>query len=126
MQDIQIIPKIVAKPWGHEEWIMVTDKYALKRLVVRKGESLSTQYHNEKMETLLVMKGSCWLLLGEEGDLELSNAKKRLFSEGEMIHLNPKTVHSFEAIEDLELFEVSTPELFDVVRLEDRYGRESK
>ena len=80
-----VLPRYIPKPWGHEEWIVVTDKYVMKRLVVRKGESLSKQYHRQKMETLVVAKGSCWLLLGQEGDLTLENAQKHLFREGEAV-----------------------------------------
>jgi mannose-6-phosphate isomerase len=119
-----IQPRIVPKPWGREEWVVCNDRYVMKRLYVNQGHRLSVQYHDVKMETLTVAKGACWLLLGAEGDLDPGNAQRHLFSEGEAIHLNPQTIHTFEAIDDLVLYEVSTPELADVVRLQDLYGRD--
>jgi mannose-6-phosphate isomerase len=116
-------PKIVNKPWGHEEWVVVTDKYVMKRICVKQGELLSKQYHEQKMETLTVVEGECELLLGEEGDLVLANAKFYPFARGEAVHLKPKTIHTFKALTDVVLYEVSTPELLDVVRLEDKYAR---
>lgn len=118
-----IAAKIVPKPWGREEWVVVTDRYVMKRLFVNAGELLSKQYHEQKMETLTVVEGECDLLLGHEGDLNLENARYYPFRVGEVVHLNPKTIHTFKAVTDVVLYEVSTTELHDVVRLEDKYGR---
>ena len=118
--------KIVDKPWGHEEWLVVTRKYVMKKLYVNAGEELSKQYHVHKMETLTVLQGDCMLLLGQEGDLNLDNARYFPFNTGDVVHVNPKTIHTFKALTDVVLFEVSTTELSDVVRLADKYGREGK
>lgn len=90
-----------------------------KILFVRAGESLSLQYHEKKEETLFVESGSCHLQAGVERD------RLTVFSleAGGIFHLKPGTLHRLTAVTDCRLFEVSTPELSDVVRLEDRYGR---
>jgi len=109
----------VDKPWGYEIRWATTDRYLGKVLHVNKGEALSLQYHERKDECLLVSKGSIDLEVGEhEGDL----TKHRL-RVGDAVHLTARTRHRITAIEDTDIFEVSTPEMEDVVRLEDRYGR---
>jgi mannose-6-phosphate isomerase-like protein (cupin superfamily) len=110
--------KRIAKPWGEEILFAHTDKYAGKLLLIRAGEALSLQYHVQKDETLYLFAGSLRLRLGQGDRLE-----ERLMGPGEAVHLPPGTRHRLEAISDCTLFEVSTPELDDVVRLEDRYGR---
>ena len=113
---------ITKKPWGEERLFAKTDKYAGKILIVRKGHRLSLQYHKIKDETLYL----------EDGILKLTieNAKHKLTSRtviaGESFRVSPKTSHRFEAIENCRLIEVSTPELDDVIRLEDDYGRADK
>ena len=116
--------KIVDKPWGYEEIIVQTDKYVMKRLFIRSGERLSRQFHVKKDETIYVSKGLLLLDLSEN-DSE-SNILK--LSEGKSWRIKPKTIHRFTAPEDqsVELFEVSTPELDDVVRLSDDYGRHNR
>jgi mannose-6-phosphate isomerase len=115
------IPKRVEKPWGHELWWARTERYVGKLLHVKKGESLSLQYHNVKDETIMVQAG---LLLfetraaGVDGPLERHEMKP-----GDVFHITPGTVHRMTGLEDCDIVEVSTPELEDVVRLEDRYGR---
>jgi quercetin dioxygenase-like cupin family protein len=115
-------PKRVEKPWGYEIWWARTERYVGKILHVRKGESLSLQYHNVKDETILVQRG---LLLfetrpaGERGELA-----RREMGPGDAFHITPGTVHRMTGLEDTDIIEVSTPELDDVVRLEDRYGRQ--
>ena len=115
------IPKRVEKPWGWELWWARTDRYVGKILHVKKGESLSLQYHNVKDETILLQSG---LLLfetrptGEEGELRKVEMKP-----GDVFHITPGTLHRMTGLEDCDILEVSTPELDDVVRLEDRYGR---
>jgi mannose-6-phosphate isomerase-like protein (cupin superfamily) len=109
----------VPKPWGHETIWARTDRYVGKILHVRAGESLSLQYHRVKDETMRVLAGVVEL---EVGDGAGPRRTVRLVA-GDGWHLPPGTRHRLTAIEDAEVLEVSTPELDDVVRLEDRYGR---
>ncbi len=106
--------KIVDKPWGREIWYAHTERYAGKVLEVKAGEALSLQYHQKKEETLFFRKGRGVLTLGEE---------KLRIEPGLAVTVPPGVPHRIEAEEDLEILEVSSPELEDVVRLEDRYGR---
>ncbi len=109
----------VDKPWGHEEIWAETQRYVGKILAIRKGKRLSLQYHKVKDESILVLRGRLRLELeNERGEIDVSELGVR---EGRRIH--PGRRHRFEAIEDCELVEVSTPELDDVVRVEDDYGR---
>ncbi len=109
----------VDKPWGHEEIWAETGSYVGKVLVVRKGQRLSLQYHERKEETLYLESGKVRASVGEaQGTMQ-----DRLLEPGAVIHLPPGTRHRFEALEDSRLFEVSTPELDDVVRLQDDYHR---
>jgi mannose-6-phosphate isomerase len=109
----------VEKPWGHEIRWAVTDRYLGKILHVTKGEALSLQYHERKDECLLVVKGCVDVEIGGP-DGELRTHRMR---EGDFVHLVPGTRHRLTAVEDTDIFEVSTPEIDDVVRLDDRYGR---
>ena len=110
---------LVEKPWGYEVRWAVTDRYLGKILHVRKGEALSLQYHERKDECLLVVRGCVDTEIGaEDGDL-----KTHRMREGDSVHLAPGTRHRLTAVEDTDIYEVSTPEIDDVVRLEDRYGR---
>jgi mannose-6-phosphate isomerase-like protein (cupin superfamily) len=108
----------VAKPWGEEIIFAETERYAGKVLVVRKGEILSLQYHERKDETFYLARGRARLWIEEAGRL-----LETIMNPGDSRRVAPGTRHRLEALEDSELFEVSTPELDDVVRLEDRYGR---
>ncbi len=110
----------VPKPWGYELIWAKTDRYAGKILHINSGHALSLQYHNVKEETLFVWSGR---LLFEMGKVDAPLTTVELKA-GEKIHVAPKTVHRMTAIEDCDLFEVSSPETDDVVRIEDRYGRE--
>jgi mannose-6-phosphate isomerase len=110
---------LVEKPWGYEVRWAVTDRYLGKILHVRKGEALSLQYHERKDECLLVVRGCIDTEIGGE-NAELKTHRMR---EGDSVHLTPGTRHRLTAIEDTDIYEVSTPEIDDVVRLEDRYGR---
>jgi quercetin dioxygenase-like cupin family protein len=107
-------PKIVDKPWGREVWYAHTDRYAGKVLEVDAGHLLSLQKHRVKHETLYLLSGRVRLTL--DGDV-------LDWLPGQAVSIPPGTVHRMEAVEDSMLLEVSTPELDDVVRLEDRYGR---
>lgn len=111
--------RVVDKPWGHEEIWAETARYAGKFLIIRAGHMLSRQYHERKEETIHVLEGRLVLELGRDDDIEV-----RHLTPGETCHIAPGTVHRFGADDvDVRLCEVSTPELDDVVRLEDRYGR---
>ena len=109
----------VDKPWGYEIRWAVTGRYLGKILHVNKGEALSLQYHERKDEWLLVNEGAIDMETGGlEGELEKVRMRK-----GDSVHLPPRTRHRITAVEDADICEVSTPEVDDVVRLEDRYGR---
>jgi len=112
------LPHRVEKPWGHELIWAKTDRYVGKILHIEPGHLLSLQYHEKKDETIFVLRGAI-IFRVQVGD-ELTERPMR---EGELYHVTPGTVHQMEAIEVTDLLEVSTPELDDVVRLEDRYGR---
>ena len=110
--------KHVPKPWGHETIWALTDRYCGKVLHIKAGHALSVQYHNHKDETVHLLSGqlSYWVKVdGEMRDMKLEA--------GQSFRITPGTVHYMEAITDCDVLEVSTPELDDVVRLEDRYGR---
>lgn len=108
------------KPWGHELVWALSDDYCGKLLFVRAGEQLSLQFHNVKDETIYVQKGKIELEIAAPGhavrDSEVVGA-------GASFRIRPGTVHRWRALEDSVVLEASTPELDDVVRLEDRYGR---
>lgn len=108
----------IPKPWGYELIWGHTERYVGKVLHIEQGETLSLQYHEMKDETLFVIRGRVRLSLsqGEEsGELVLDA--------GDAFHIPPGMIHRLEALEDSDVAEVSTPEITDVVRLEDRYGR---
>ena len=109
----------VDKPWGYELRWAVTDRYLGKVLHVNKGEALSLQYHERKDEYQYVVKGSVDIELGG-ADGALTTHRMRT---GDTLHIAPGTRHRITAVEDTDIFEVSTPEIDDVVRLSDRYGR---
>ena len=114
------LPRRVEKPWGHEQIWAQTDRYVGKRLVIETGRRLSLQYHDVKDEWIQVLSGRLRLTLeGDDGTLG-----ERILEPGEGAHISPRRRHRFEAVERAELIEVSTPELTDVVRLEDDFGRE--
>ncbi|HYY03918.1 MAG TPA: hypothetical protein VE736_08540 [Gaiellaceae bacterium] len=115
-------PRRVDKPWGYELIWAHTPDYVGKLLFVAAGESLSLQFHNEKDESWLVQSGRAKLELGSAGDAML---KEEVIAPGAAFRFMPGTVHRVTALEDTMILEVSTPQLDDVVRLEDRYGRES-
>ena len=111
----------VEKPWGYELHWAKTDRYVGKLIHINKGHALSLQYHNQKDETIFLWAGKMLFEIDVNGTLT-----KREMLPGESVHVTPPTIHRMTAIEDCDVFEVSTPELHDVVRLEDRYGREDK
>ncbi len=113
------IVRRVEKPWGHELIWAQTEKYVGKILHVKKGERLSLQYHRKKEETILIAKGEIDFYYEDEP----GNLVKKNLKEGQSHHILPGRQHRMVAVLDTDIFEVSTPELDDVVRLEDAYGR---
>jgi mannose-6-phosphate isomerase len=112
-------PRRVDKPWGHELIWAETERYVGKVLHVKAGHSLSLQYHERKDETIHLLKGTMRFLAGPSVEATLDVA----LTEGQSFRIRPGTVHRMEAITDVDILEVSTPDLDDVVRLDDRYGR---
>ena len=116
-----IEPKRVEKPWGYELIWALTDVYCGKLLVVNAGQALSMQFHREKDES--------WYLLSGRAEIEMAAAGEsvpasEVVAPGAAFRITPGTVHRVKALEDTTILEVSTPEIDDVVRLEDVYGRE--
>jgi len=109
----------VDKPWGHELIWAETARYVGKLLHIRAGQRLSRQYHRVKEETLMVQSGEMEFEVGPAEAVEARRMKA-----GDVFHVLPGTIHRMVGITDVEVLEVSTPELDDVVRLEDVYGRE--
>ena len=109
----------IEKPWGHELIWAHTDRYVGKILHVKAGHALSLQYHERKDETIHLLRGEMRFWAGPSVE-ELKEVPLR---EGESFHIATGTVHRMEAVTDCDILEVSTPDLDDVVRLEDRYGR---
>ncbi len=112
------VPYKVDKPWGHELIWARTDRYVGKILHVKAGHVLSLQYHLKKDETMHLLSGELLLRIGTEARLV-----ERVLRTGESVHIPAGTVHQIEAIVDSDVLEASTPELDDLVRLKDRYGR---
>jgi mannose-6-phosphate isomerase-like protein (cupin superfamily) len=108
----------VDKPWGYEIVWAETPRYVGKILHIAAGQKLSRQYHVKKDETFLVESGEMDLEVGQGADLEVIRMKTR-----DSFHCPPNTIHRMVAVTDVDVLEVSTPELDDVVRLEDAYGR---
>ena len=111
-------PARVDKPWGYELIWAHTDRYVGKVLHINRGECLSYQYHEVKDETIHLLRGAMELEIEAEGKKETLNLKP-----GACFHITPRMKHRMRAVEECDVLEVSTPELDDVVRLEDRYGR---
>lgn len=111
-------PYRVEKPWGYELIWARTDRYVGKILHIEPGHLLSLQYHERKDETFYVLRGQI-IFRVREGD----QLTARRMGEGDSYHVTPGTIHQMEAVTSADLLEASTPELDDVVRLEDRYGR---
>jgi len=109
----------VPKPWGHELLWAKTDRYVGKILHIKAGEALSLQYHRVKDETIMVLSGRLQLQYFADGE----PPRSRDLGPREPFHVTPGLRHRMIALEDTDVLEVSTPELDDVVRLEDRYGR---
>jgi len=113
------VPYRVDKPWGYELVWARTDRYVGKILHVRAGHVLSLQYHQRKDETMHVLRGELILRTQPAGEL-----MTRSFRAGESVHIPAALIHQIEAVVDSDVLEASTPELDDLVRLQDRYGRD--
>jgi mannose-6-phosphate isomerase-like protein (cupin superfamily) len=111
----------VPKPWGHETIWALTDRYCGKILHIKAGSALSVQYHERKDETIYLLSGEMRYWVQQPGEPELRDVR---LGQGESFRITPGTIHYMEAITDCDVLEASTPELDDVVRLKDRYGRE--
>jgi mannose-6-phosphate isomerase len=112
------VPYRVEKPWGFELIWARTDRYVGKILHIEPGHVLSLQYHNKKDESIYILSGEI-ILRFQQGETLI----ERRMRQGEAVHIAPKTVHQFEAVVASDVLEASTPEIDDVVRLKDRYGR---
>jgi quercetin dioxygenase-like cupin family protein len=113
--------KKIDKPWGYELLFALTNSYAGKVIKINAGQRLSYQYHEIKEETIYIQEGKMKFIVEEEGE-----KKEKILLKGDCYHIPPKLKHRMEAIEDCIIFEVSTPHLEDVIRLEDDYGRLKK
>ena len=111
--------KRIDKPWGYEIIFALSEKYCGKLIFVRAGEQLSLQFHRVKDETIYVHSGRIELEIGDPG----GTLDAEVIGPGHAFRLKPGVVHRWRALEDSIVLEASTPELDDVVRLEDRYGR---
>ncbi|HEX3157971.1 MAG TPA: cupin domain-containing protein [Gemmatimonadaceae bacterium] len=110
---------VVPKPWGHETIWAHTERYVGKILHIKAGEALSVQYHEQKDETVYLLAGQLLYRVQQDGEL-----RDMHLTVGQAFRITPGTVHQMEAVTDCDVLEVSTPELHDVVRLTDRYGRQ--
>jgi mannose-6-phosphate isomerase-like protein (cupin superfamily) len=111
--------KRVEKPWGWELWWAFTDRYVGKILHINRGAALSYQFHRKKDETIYVQRGRLEMELAPGG----KRRRKRVLGPGDALRIRPGDHHRMTAITTCELLEASSPEVEDVVRLEDRYGR---
>jgi mannose-6-phosphate isomerase len=112
------LPYRVEKPWGYEIIWAHTDRYVGKVLHIEAGHQLSLQYHERKDESIYVLGGEIVLRLRQDETLI-----ERRLKTGEAFHIHPTLVHQFEAVVTSDVLEASTPEIDDVIRLQDRYGR---
>lgn len=111
---------VIEKPWGKEELLEKNDRYMFKRLTMKKGHACSLQYHEYKTESVYLLSGRLKIFLGEtQEQLEEFELEPH-----QVITLKPYQVHRMEALSDAVYLEASTPELEDVVRLQDRYQRQ--
>ncbi len=110
---------VIEKPWGKEELLEKNEKYVVKRLTMNSGHACSLQYHEKKQETVYLLSGKLKIFLGDEKE----NLLEKVMLPQDFLTLRPFKIHRMEALETSIYLEASTPELEDVVRLEDRYKR---
>ncbi len=111
----------VTKPWGYETIWAQSERYAGKILHINAGHELSVQYHNKKDETVYLLSGQIIYRVQRDGDEVLDDVRLQV---GESFRIIPGTIHQMVAVTDCDVLEVSTPEVDDIVRLSDKYGRE--
>ena len=112
-------PKIVKKPWGKEEWIESNDHYCYKRIYINRGQRTSLQYHEKKLETNYVAKGTTHLVIGTD----INSLEQCIMIPGDSVTIKPSVIHRFIAISDVILQEVSTSQVDDVIRISDDTNR---
>lgn len=110
------------KPWGKEIWFAQTTHYAGKILEIKKGHRYSLQFHEKKEESQYVFEGKIKITYGPDE----KHLREKILMPGDKMDILPGTIHRAEALENSKIFEVSTPELDDVVKIEDDYGRSGK
>jgi mannose-6-phosphate isomerase len=120
--NLQIPIRIKEKPWGREIWFAETASYAGKVLIVKKGHRYSLQYHEKKFESQYIYKGQVKITVGND----MNSLQEIILNAGDKIDVYPYTIHRLEALTDAEVFEVSTRDLNDVIKLADDYGRTGK
>ena len=108
----------INKPWGFEELIEINKKYMFKKLYMKKGHRCSLQFHNKKHETVFVLSGKLKLTLKKKNRFFF-----KIMTKGQSITISPKTIHRMQAISNCYYLEASTPEIKDVVRIQDDYRR---
>jgi len=113
--------RIVEKPWGTETWIASNEHYICRILHIKKGASVSLQYHEKKVETLYIEEGSAEYTFQRPGE----ERQTWIIRAGDILEHRPFEIHREKALEDMKIIEVSTPEIDDIIRLEDDYGRKS-
>lgn len=113
---------IKIKPWGHEVWFAHHDNFAGKVLFIKKGHRYSLQYHEHKEETQYLFQGKVKFTVGPSAD----QLEEIILEPGDKITIKPPMIHRAEALEDSYIFEASSAELDDVVKLADDYGRTGK
>ena len=111
--------KTVNKPWGREEWLELNDRYCYKRIYINAGTKTSYQYHNEKLETNYIIEGEAEVWLENDSGV----VEKTIMKAGDFFNVEPPKKHRVIAITDIILQEVSTPEVDDVIRIEDDTNR---
>ena len=111
--------QIIEKPWGREEVVEINERYMMKKLTMWKGHRCSLQYHNHKQETIYVLSGQLRIYSGPSQEELIA----KVYGPHETITITPGTVHRMEGVEDSVYLEASTPEMEDVVRLQDDYKR---
>ena len=117
--DFKNTEKKIEKPWGYEELVEYNNNYVVKKLFMKEGHSCSTQYHELKTETIVVLNGILRIFIGND----INSLDYKDYKEGEYITIKPYTIHKMLGITDCLYLETSTNELWDVIRLQDNYGR---
>ncbi len=117
--NLKTFEKRIEKPWGYEELVEYNKNYVVKKLFMKEGHSCSTQYHELKTETIVVLKGILRIFIGNE----IKSLEFKDYKDGEYITIKPYTIHKMMGVSDCLYMETSTNELWDVIRLQDDYGR---